>query len=321
MADATGILSAMGIKALTAWDDPWSTVDEKIPFETEGITQAYTRIADESLTGHGGRSPSDQGVQAVLGPINHVLDYNNYDTIFEMIFGAVSTRTFTLSNDILGKYVGIELDKVTSRWRLAAAKATKMVLSGEADQHVKMAVDWIVRDLVALSGTTFPLTDSDLPGARNPVRFEDLDFWLIDIASGPPDSGDRMRISSFELEVDRNLVTDDYASKDGSSGEKFPLEPIPNGFRIINFKVGVPRYDADTYQTWKDADTPLQAKLTFTRSAETFVVDLPDLRIIEGANANIGGPERIQQEISFEAYAPESGNPLYTGGEVRAIFT
>ena len=322
MADATGILSAMGVKDLASWGATWITVDELIPFETEGITQAYTRIADESLTGVAGRYPSDQGVQAVVGPTTHALDYNNYDTIFEMLFGTKSTRTFTLSNDILAKYVGIELDKGASRWRFNAAKATKGILSGEVDQHVKLNTDWIIRDLSDKSGTAFPLDSSDLAGPRAKVRFEDLDFWLIDIASGPPAAGDRMRISSFELEIDNVLVPDDYASKTGTPGEeKFPLEPIRNGFRVVNFKIGLPRYDADTFPVWKAADTPLQAKLTFTRGSETLTIDLPDLRISEGADVNIAGPERLQQEVAFEVNYPETGNSQYDGGEVRAVFT
>jgi hypothetical protein len=320
MADATGILSAMGIKDLASWGASWSTVDEKIPVLTEGLVQSWTRIADESLTGSAGRTASDQGVQAVSGPTNHILDYNNYDTLFEMIFGAKSTRTFTLSDDNLNKWVGIELEKTVSRWRFWAAKATKLVLSGEADQHVKADFDWIFRD-VARSAAAFPLTDSDLPGARTKVRFEDLDFWIADHADAIA-AGDRIRISSFELEIDRVLVADDYASKSGTvTDEKKPLEPIPNGFRVVNFKIGIPRYDADTFQDWKDDDEPLQAKMTFTRGGETMVIDLPDLRIVDGADASIDGPERIQDEVNFEVAKPESTNPLYTGGEVRAIFT
>jgi hypothetical protein len=320
MADSTGILAAMGIKDLGSWGASWVAVDEKIPVETEGLTQAYTRIADESLTGSAGRTASDQGVQMVQGPTNHVLDYNNYDTIFEMVFGTKSTRTFTLSDDLVAKWVGIELDKQVSRWRFWACKATKLVLSGEADQHVKAVVDWIARD-IDRAATAFPLNDTDLPGARTKVRFEDLDFWIADHADAIA-AGDRVRISSFELEVDKVLVPDDYASKSGTLlDEKKPLEPIPNGFRVVNFKITIPRYDADTFQDWSDDDEPLQAKMTFTRGGETFVVDLPDLRIVEGPNANIGGAERLQQEISFEVYKPGSTNPLYTGGEVRAIFT
>lgn len=321
MADSLGILSAMGIKDLGSWGATWVTVDEMIPVETEGITQAFSRLPDDSLTGSAGRYPSDQGVQVIEGPTNHVLDYNNFDTIFEMAFGTVSTRTFTLSDDVVAKYVGIEFDKQVSRYRYWAAKLGKIMLSGETDQHVKLNCEWVGRQ-IDRNATAFPLDETDLPGPRNKVRFEDLDFWIETIAGGPPTSSERILVSSFELEIDKVFVKDDYASKTGVAGEeKFPLEPVPNEKRACKLKVGIPRYDADTFQDWKDADTPLQVKMTFTRSGETLVLDLPDLRIIDGADAPITGPERIQDEINFDVYKPETGNPLYDGNEVQAEFT
>ncbi len=322
MPDATGILSSMGIKDVAAWNTSYAAVDELIPYKTESLTQAFTRLADDSLLGSAGRAPSDQGVQAVAGQTTHILDYNNFDTIFETAFGAVAGRVFTFPSpgDALLKYLWIEIEKTTSRWRMGAAKINKLTISGEKDQHVMLTVDWLCRD-IDRNVAAFPSIST--PGARNLVRFEDLQFRIVDIAGGPPSGGDEMRIESFELELDRVLVEDDYASKSTVAlEEKLPLEPIPNGFRVNSLKFKVPRYSTDAdLLTWKDADTPLQADLTFTRSGETLVLDLPDMRITEGFDPQVSGPERLQNEGTMEVSQPAAGNPLYAGGEVRATFT
>ena len=320
MPDATGILSKLGLKDVAAWNTAYAAVDELIPYETETLTQAFTRLEDPSLTGSAGRSPSSQGVQAVPGQTTHILDYNNFDTIFETGFGAVAGRVFEFTDDELAKYLWLELEKTTSRWRMGAAKITKMVISGEKDAYVKLVVDHLCRD-IDRNAAAFPAIST--AGPRNLVRFEDLQFRLSTIATGPPVGGDIMRIESFELEMDRVLVEDDYASKSSvATEEKLPLEPIPNGFRVNTFKIKVPRYTTDAdLLTWKDADTPLQADLVFARGGETFVLDLPDMRISEGFDPPVSGPERLQLEGSMEAYKPDGTNPLYTGGEVRATFT
>ena len=322
MPDATGILSKMGIKDVAAWATAYAAVDELIPFDSETLTQQFTRLPDDSLVGSAGRAPSLQGVQACAGQTVHRLDYNNFNTIFENTFGKVTGTVFEFESpeSILAKYAWLEFEKTTSRWRFGAAKITKITITGEKDGIVMLTVDWLCRD-IDRNAAAFPSIST--PGARNLVRFEDLTCRFETITSGPPGGADEKRVESFELELDRVLVEDDYASKGVvPTEEKFPLEPIPNGFRVTTFKIKLPRYDSDSdFISWKEADTPIQADLTFARGGETFVLDLPDLRITEGGDPLISGPERLQNELTFEVNKPESTNPLYTAGEVRATFT
>ena len=320
MPDAIGVLAKMGIKDVGGWTTAYSAVDSLIPFDTESLVQGYTRIQDETLIGSAGRAPSDQGVQAITGQTGHRLDYNNFEEVLEMIFGTLAGRVLTLSEDLLLKYCWIEFEKQTSRWRFGACKATKIVIAGEKDGNVMLTIDWIARD-VDRNATAFPGIAT--PGARNKVLFEQLQFQIDTIAAGPPTTADAMRIESFELELDRALVADDYASRGTvATYEKFPLEPIPNGFRVVNFKFKLPRYSSDAdVMAWKDADTPVQARLLFTGAAETMLIELPDMRVTEGADAQVGGSERIQNDVSMEVYKPAAGNPLYAGNELRITFT
>jgi hypothetical protein len=320
MADAIGIASKMGIKDVASWATARSAPDILIPFDTESLTQGYTRIQDESLVGSAGRARSDQGVQAITGQTVHRLDYNNYDELLSMVFGTLTGRVLTLSEDEVQKYCWIEFEKETSRWRFGACKATKIVISGEKDGLVMATIDWIARDLDRNAGAFASISTV---GARNHIRFEDLQYRIDTVAGGPPAAGDTARIEKFEIELDRVLVPDDYASKSQTAvEEKWPLEPVPNGFRVVSHKLTVPRYNTDAdWIAWKEADTPIQATMIFTRSAETLTLELPDMLITEGFDASIGGPERLQMEGTLDVYKPDSTNPLYTGNELRATFT
>lgn len=320
MADAIGVLAKMGIKTVAGWTTAYSAVDTLIPFDSESIVHNYTRIQDETLIGSAGRYPSSQGVQAITGQTVHRLDYNNFDVLLSMIFGGIAGRVLTISEDLLPKYVWLEFEKQTSRWRIGACKATKIVISGEKDGIVMLTIDWIGRD-IDKNATAFPAIST--PGTRSHVRFEDLQMQIDTIAAGPPTSADTMRIESFELELDRALVADDYASKSQTaSEEKWPLEPVPNGFRVVSFKFKQPRYDSDAdVMTWKDGDTPIQAMLLFTRAAEALLIELPDMRVTDGADAPVGGAERVQNDVTMEVYKPAAGNPLYAGNELRITFT
>jgi len=314
MADATGILSKMGVKSVGSWAAAYAAVDTQIPYVTEGITQAYTYIENNSLDGGAGMKPHDQGVQALQGPTSHHLDYNNFGLILEAAFGAVAGGVYTFSADNLNKWLWLEFEKQVSRWRIGAAKIQKLVITGEAGGVVNLNIDWECRD-VDRNATAFPAISTT--GLETRVRMTDLVFRAETVASGPPGGGDEYKVNKFELEIDNALVPDDYATQTTAGDQKFPLEPIRSGFRVCTLKLGFARYAADTWHAWKDADTAIQADAVFTRGGESITLDLPELRITGGLDSTIGGPERIQNEVELRAYMPASTNPLYTGGEVR----
>jgi hypothetical protein len=320
MADSLGLLSKMAIVAGSSWDQAYQVPSVRVPFSNESITPQFSRIDDDSIMGSGGRNESMQGVEGVVGTTNHILDYNNFDLLMESFFGAVSTRTFTLSDGHLDKWLHLSIYKQVSNWRLYAAKLSKLVISGEKDGYIMAAFDWVVRTVVYQAEAA---PAASLVGLRTKIRFEDLTLWLGTVAGGAMGAGDNMRLDSFELSLDRGLVPDDYGSKSQVAGEeKLALEPVPNALREVALKLKVPRYatDADLI-AWKAADSTLQAKMSFAMGGETMVLDLPHMKINEGFSANVGGPERAQLEGGLACFMPESTNPLYTGGECRLVFS
>lgn len=320
MADAGGSGAKLGVRLLTQWTDGYTApgAGHLVPFTKESLSAAFDRIEDESLVGSGSRPASDQGALKAQGEIEHELDYNNFDTIFEAFCGANAARVFTMTNDNLPKYPLAEFEKVIARHRYYAAKIGGLVISGQANGKVTLKTKWHPRQRV-ISGTAFPGACT-LAGARTRVLFKHLsnNFRIGDQVDALG-AGDVLGISSFELTLDRNLKADDNDSQNPT----YVLEPIPGGWRAASLKLTLPRYNATTavLATWKDADTALQARFVFTGSGETFTIELPNLRITSGFDVPVEGPGPIKFDGELSAHPSTAGNPMYVGEEVRFTFT
>lgn len=315
---ATGTETKLGTKAVAGWTTAYSAVDVAVPYSSETLSRQFERSEDDSLVGSGAMVPSVQSNEVAQGDTSHILDYNNFNSMLKAWFGAEAAGVFTIS-ETLGEYRYIELDKSVDRWRFGPSKATKIVISGQAGDWVKGTWSWAVKTL-ARSATAFPAIS---PAARNKVHFKNMSYFWIGDQADALGAGDKFAISAFELTLERNLVTDDYASGDSSGNETQILEPIGSGFRSASLKLTFPRYSTTTEAIidWKDADTALQADFLFSLSGETFRVQIPNLVITEGFDVNVGGPERLQAEGTLMAYPSGAGHPMYTGNECKITIT
>jgi len=309
MADSIGLKAKMGIKEVVSWASSYAAVDDPIPFTDENIIENWERIQKQALLGYGGREKSDQGNRVVQGTTNHELDYDNFIPIIEHIMGAESAGVITIE-DQLAKYLFIEIEKQVSRFRAGPSKGKKFTIKGDAGDNIKLACEWHCRK-VERSATAFPAI---APAAADRLLFSQMVFRIGDQANALT-SGDAVGLASFELEFDRQMHTGDYASD--ATTPKETLDPIEGDFRTCMLKIKIPRYAADTFATWKAADTSLQADLTFTGpSAKGFLIQLPELKITEGFDAPVGGPGPLTLEGSLEAYR-SSNAYMYTGNEMK----
>jgi hypothetical protein len=294
----------MGLVPVAAWDTAYTASGMVgVPFVDESLSKNYNRIELESKLGYGGREPSEQGNIVCAGSINHELDYNNYTKLYDAITGTAASA-HVLTDDDVPVHHWIALDKQVEEWRFGAAKMTKAIFSGEADSIVKLAGDWVCRDLARASVSMSP---SVLTPTR--VRFNDMTFRIGDQVNALT-SGDDMEIASFEIEVDRLYKTDDYVNAQEL------VEPVPGDWRAVSLKIKFPRYAAATFQDWKDANTALQASLNFARGGESVLFELPELRLSEGFDAVTSGPEPYVQEGTLIAYR-SSNSFMYVGNELR----
>lgn len=313
MADALGHNSILGLRTDTAgWDSAYATVNVACHSNSEGIAETYDRIEKNALIGKGGREPSEQGNVGVIGQTTHELDYNNFDWFFEALFGQVSTRAFELTDDHVGKYYWMEWDKGVTGWRYGAAKAAKMTISGEKNGLIMLSMDHVCRSHAkgAAAGIA-------APSNMNRVLFSNGVFRIADQADALA-GGDAIGWESFEIVIDRMYKADDYTNE-----QIYAIEPVPGDFREVSMSFAIPRYEAaiDDIVTWKGADTPLQADLTFTRGAETFVLELPELRVTDGFGVNIDGPAPLRQEGSLRAFLNQDNAYMSINNEIKATFT
>lgn len=313
----------MGLRLLTP--AAWETLayaapgaGHLVPFTKESLNAAYERIEDESLVGSGSRGASAQGPLRAGGDAEHNLDYNNFDNIFEAYCGANASRVFTMTNDDLAKYVLIELEKVIQRHRYYPAKIGGLVISGSASGGKITVKPKFHTRLRAISATAFPV-GCTLAGAQDLVLFKHLNFRIGDQVDALG-AGDNMGISSFELTLERNMAAQD----NDSMSPTYILDPIPGGWRDAKLKLTFPRYNSVTavLATWKDAETALQARFAFAGpSSQTFVIEVPNLRIATGFDVPIEGPGPIKFDGELSAHRSDAGNPMYVGEEVRFTFT
>lgn len=297
MADALGLKAKMGIKAVTTWGAAYAAVDTAIPFVNESITRNFNRVERSALLGYGGREASSQGVQTCQGTVNFELDYNNFIPILKQAMGAESGGVLTITESVDALYLWLEFEKQVSRYRCGAAKATKFTISGDAggSEPIKFSVDYICRD-VAVSATAFPAIT---PATPDRVTYRHLGLFRLGDQADALAGGDAMALQSFELSFERSLKGDDYATD--ATAPEMPLDPVENDFRTSTLKLKFPRYAADTIPAWKDGDTALQCDFLFSGpSSQSFKIECPNMRILDGFDASIDGPGPMILEGTME---------------------
>lgn len=317
--EGVGIAGQLGLKVLASWAATWVATDVFKSFLSESLTANHDRIDDDSLEGYGGRGPSYQGNQVLTGDTEHYWDYAA--DVFVPACMGIHTGTVLTIGEVLSeaactanKYFGLEILKGGARnHKFFPAMITKFVLAGEKGGLVKLTCSWAARQFssVAAAGMTAPT-------AVNRVKFDQMVFRLGDQVNALA-AGDAMGIESFEISFDRLMKLDDYATD--ATLPRQPLEPKENAFRATTLKIKLPRYAADTLQAWRDADTPLQADLTWDGPGTTAkLIEMPELRITEGFDANVGGAEVLTLEGTFEAFRGGTAF-MYVGNEMKITYT
>lgn len=301
MSTGLGFLSKCGIKTGIAWDDAWAAVDTMIPFSDESIIKTIQRVDSIALEGKAGKRVGKQGLIEVAGALNGDLDYYNWGGILEAALGTDTAGVYTFA-DSNTKIIRMEFEKSVSRWRIKSAKVNKMTISGNKGESLKIALD-IIGMGHSRSATAFPsLSLSNY----SQVMFSDSNGYIrIGNQDDALDAGDNIGLESFSLEITNNFKTDDYTNE----GQNL-LDPLRNDFREVMFNFKIPRYSADTFQDWKDGGTLLQAALYFTDGTKTFLIEIPEFKIHEGFNANIGGGNILTQEGGNPCYRNSSNTPM-----------
>ena len=146
--------------------------------------------------------------------------------------------------------------------------------------------------------------------ANETIVFSDVDYFRVDsFANGEMTSADNHGIDEFEITINNNLKGDDQSANTGS----FREQPARNASREVTGRIRIPRYAADTFLDWHDADTILVGILslsgsTIATSARNFKVFLPSFKL-EAPSAPVSGPGIVPQSYAVRCVTPASAPP------------
>lgn len=278
-----------------AWGDTWSAVTALLPVVSENLSVNYERLRSQALIGQAAAHESEIGRIMVAGDIVLELDYNNGHALFEHALGAVSSGTYTPTNDI-EDYFHFEVDKGTKRYRFYSCAVNQVAIEGDAasEDPIKVTLSVVAYNATRVD-TAFPSLSFTSP---NRCYFQHLSYLRIGDLTDALAAGDNVAIKNFNLTIANNLQID---GKDSSS-QSYVLVPMRNGWRVVTLKFALARYltIADTLAGLRDAGTRIQGQLHFADGAETIDVYLPQGKIAAGGDMSVGGPGVIEGEFESE---------------------
>lgn len=300
-----GVLAQAGFIAAASWTEDHVAATTRLRLVSESMTEAYDKLRSSALIGQAAQHEFINGIANVTGELVVELSYDN-DAILEFCFGSVvATRQYEFTN-ALAKWFHLTIDRSTRRHYFSSCKVNSFTISGDASAEDPIRLSMNLTSRVATdAATVFPT----LAAVGDPVFFKHLyassvsGFWL-DTSAGTNAlaAADALNIKSFEITVDHALQTDGKDSWSPSS----VLDPVVNGFRSVSLKVSLARYlstaPTSSLRTWKAAATRLQGLLTFTSSPNSYVFYLPEMKISEGAEFNVGGPGAIEGDVTFQCF-------------------
>lgn len=291
-------------------------VTKALPFVSENFGNDLEKHADDVLRGKAGAGTSIAGNKSYPFTIPCKLTYSDLDLLIAIALGAATAPSvngalhdglYSPAQNLAYAYTAA-VYKGVSVWEYSGNKIDTLKISGEANKPLDIEIGGAAKSLSLTSAinTSVVMLALDTEDVAQKIMFSDLEFKIAAQASalsGVTESG----IGQFDLNVANKLKLDDYDNRAPTI-----LEPQRNGFREVKFNFMVPRYEADTYLGWRDADTALHASLTFTSGSYSFAIHLPNIKI-DKADAAIGGPGLIQQKIQCTCYRDP--------GSVSASFT
>ncbi len=201
-------------------------------------------------------------------------------------------------------------------WIFRSAMVNSLTFTASAGASIKASVDFAPFDLDRDSATntassTWDWDNSSAVFEENERQiFSDIDYFRLNAYSTGTalDSDDNICISDFTITINNNLQANDQTACTGLYRE----EPARGGMREVTGSFTLPRYEADTIFTWKDAETTLMGELsisgsTLTNEARNMKIFINSLKITK-ASAPVAGAGVITQTFEFVALVP-SGQP------------
>jgi len=323
MALGKGYAARAAIGKETSWGSA-VTVGQMLPFTSESIEKAITKLASEYLDGSPARRGLTNSAISVQGDLSGevIFDTTGGTMTFEqLIYAAVMNAGTRDATNGLNKYTPatgdgvqhtIAFEKDVSVWEIPGAKVNTLEISGEADSKIVFTAGIIGKTLLRTGDTGIVNNTAafDAISYTDPtvLTFKDAVFRIGDQVDALA-AGDQVTIDQFTFTINNNLTDPQFASEDASHTDAdLTLEPVRNGFREVTLKIRIPRYTSDQLFTWDKNGTALQADLKFTVGSYQFNLLIPHLQINESPKASVGGVEVYPIEVSFQLFKNNSNS-------------
>jgi hypothetical protein len=308
---SSGYSAAAMLKDTASWATAFAQGDTEIPIVSETISQGFAWQRSSALDGYAAQKTASIGRNLVAGDLTFNLDYT-YHHMLKYAFGSYSASTYEFTND-LDAWFHLELDKVLKRYRYPSCMVNSLTITGDAGSDTPIQC---TTNLVTQSETRSDTALDSYSPTWDSAYFNEC-ILRIGNLDDALDSGDELAINSFEITVENNLETD------GPQNSTTIVEPARNGFRNVMLKLGFPRYITGTnaLDAFKIAGTLLQATLVITDGSSSLSFYFPEMKITEGGNWPVGGPEIITDEVTLECYRNinNTSNMASVGDQIEIV--
>jgi hypothetical protein len=335
MPTGQGTLSRCALGVESTWG-AGVAVTELIPFTSESIARTIAQLQSEYIDGYAGRRRMYNSIVSPAGGLE-------FEMIWDEITGGIiglerlikgsmgasardgsnNLNKYYFAEDIAASYT-IAFNKLVSVWEAQGCKINALIISGEAGQKLKGSVEILARNLLRTGDAGIVNAAAAITGISptivpQNVMFDDVVFRLGDQADALA-SGDRLKISSFNLGLGNKLSDHEHASVDATNVDSsLSMEFLRSGFRDVKLSITIPRYISDQILTWLNSKTALQADLKITSGSYQFNILLPNIKVAGDPAIPISGPELVKAAFNFVALRNAGTNTYMTFQDTTAI--
>ncbi len=246
----------------------------------------------------------------------HLFELSNHlhDELWTSVYGSYPTGGVGTANDQIirrGTLGLLKWNPIPQIWRSCFINSLTISLS--AGGVLSVTAEFIPFDLDKTSSTnTTGLSNnwafdhaSPLFVTNEQIIFPEISYFRIAATGDAPlDSGDNTGIREFTITINNNLKVDDM----DASSTFYRLMPMRNSHREITGNFKIPRYNADTFFDFQNAESELIVNLkitgsTIASSARYINFWLPSLKL-ESGEAPVGGAGVVPQSYNFRCLTP-----------------
>ncbi len=263
MAVVRKVLKKVGIKLESVVGTAETANFVLMPWTSFTLNQSYDMIKDESIVGVAFEDLPIQGLRKIEGELSGQLDVLSSETLFEIAFGAVTSKAFSLPADKNVKTMTVIATDDLQTYTYAGCFIKKLTISSKVDGALEFKADVVGYVAEVRDSDAFP-TVATSPGTR--LRHIDANgtgYIRIGDQTDALAAGDNVGLKNIDIEIDWQTT----AQYDNTSQSPLLLLSGQGGRPEASVKFEVSRLDSDNWFSWKEGNTALQAELYFYKSA------------------------------------------------------